>query len=426
MNLGEGNFIRATVNGKKAGFVVFNGNIWLLSDIVAWDRPTTPYYNDVPRHSFHRKQIVWFGLEEMGTGNRLSTFEAWRDYVLSRPGHIAAFMVTIAFLGEQGFELEIRRRNRRSDASEDAATSTDAETTATHAVLTERGADVDFYLDNYKTDNIYQGIHSYHNSHSSGYMNRPSVPFSGHRIGIELEVEANNSDFYHEIVNKKSNWFTREHDSTLGVYGIEFITVPLLPADAKSYAVWQPLCQYLKDKATSWDTNRCGLHVHIGREILGTTEAEQQMTLGKLLIFYQGDVEDWVKATAVFGRSSCYHQPNGTTEELKAVKLLGKSVMKDPDVYAKVDTAMRNKFSTSRYFAINLMNRATVEFRKGRGSINADRIIAVITMVEAICLYCKATQPHDLSLESFKQFLWNNVPCGNPVYRYLNITQPDM
>lgn len=149
------------------------------------------------------------------------------------------------------------------------------------------------------------------------------------------------------------------------------------------------------------------------------------MTLGKLLIFYQSDVEKWVKATAVSGRERCYRQPDGDTEELNALKVLGKCAMKVPDVFKKVDDAMKAKWRSSRYYAINLTNTAAIEFRKGRGSINAGRIIAVVTMTEAICLYCRDTEPSDLSLEDFQSWLFHNIPCGNPIFRYLHITQPD-
>lgn len=436
MEIIEGAFIKATVNGKPAGFTVFNNKIWLLSYVTAWDEPTRDGYDDVPRHGFFKKKIVWHlgSLEPLRAVNE-STFESWRNSVVATTDTIASFMRTIAFPGEDGYEREIRRRSRRNadTATEPATTETEtpSETapnehdTEPATVVAEPRPDIDFYLPNYKTDNIYRGQHGYHNSHASGFLNQPNVPFDGHRIGVELEVVAKTNDYRDEIVAKTSNWFTRERDGSLPSTGIEFITIPLLPDDAKSYRTWQPLCDYLKTRAKSWDTDCCGLHVHIGREILGDTEDERQMTLGKLLIFYQGDVEKWVKATAVFGRERCYHQPDGDTDEIKAVRCLGKSVLKDPDVYAQVDAAMKSKFSTSRYYAINLDNTHTIEFRKGRGSINSDRIIAVITMTEAICLFAKATAPSDLTLENFQSWLFHNVPCGNPMFRYLNITQPD-
>lgn len=414
---------KATVNGKKAALVVFNDSVWLLSYVVAWDRPETAGYSLVPNHSFHKKRIL-------APLRSLDSFAEWRTVFLG--SSCAGDIVSIALPGEPGYDREVHRRTNRRTAANSTATQTtesaeaQTEQSAPCVQSEERRPEIDFYLPNYTHDRIYRGRNSYHASHAHGFMNQPRNSFSGHRIGIELEVEATNDDNFCTITSCSSNWFTRESDASLGDYGVEFITIPLLPDDAKSYATWQPLCNYLKQKAKSWDTGgRCGLHVHIGREILGETENERQITLGKLLIFYQKDVEDWVKATAVFGRQRCYHQPDGNTEELRAVKVLGETVLKDEEVFNKVDRAMKTKFSASRYYAINLHNGATIEFRKGRGSINPDRIIAVITMTEAIVLFAKEHEPADLSLENFKEWLFLNVPCGNPLFRYLDIRQAD-
>lgn len=422
MELRERNFIKATVNGKKAGFVVYHGSIWLLSYTRAWDSPDLAGYASVPKHGFFFKTIV--GLLAYDT-DMYTTFQEWRDYVLQNVSPTRSSLTSIAFPGEDGYDREICRR-RANRESEEAQPEADPAPTEETPQEVSTGPDIDFFLPNYSTDHIYQGLQGYHNSHRSGFLNQPAMPFSGHRIGVELEVEANSSEFYNEIVGKSSNWFTREHDGSLNSLGIEFITVPLLPDDAKSYQTWQPLCTYLKNKAKAWDSERCGLHVHIGREILGDTEDERQMTLGKILIFYQGDVESWIKATTVFGRQRCYNQSDGNTDEIKAVKCLGMGVLKDPNVFAKVDTAMKTKFGSDRYYAVNLQNRHTLEFRKGRGSINADRIIAVVTMTEAICLFAKETQPQDLTLDNFQEWLFLNVPCGNPLFRYLNIRQADV
>lgn len=149
------------------------------------------------------------------------------------------------------------------------------------------------------------------------------------------------------------------------------------------------------------------------------------MTPGRLSISCQSDVGKWVKATAVSGHGRCCRQPDGDTGGLNALRVPGKCAMKVPDVFKRVDDAMKAKWRSSRYHAINLTDTAAVGFRKGRGSINADRIIAVVTMTGAICLYCRDTEPPDLSLEDLQSWLFRNIPCGNPIFRYLHITQPD-
>lgn len=398
---------KATVRGKKAAFVVFNNCVWLLSYVSEWDNPRCPGYDECPRHSFFKRTVI-----ENQVSGYYESWEQWRSNV----NYAELEPEEIKFPGEEGFEREIRRRNRNANQE------SEQEVVPTPP---SEGDGIDFYLPNYTRDNVYTGQNIYHSSHRAGFMNQPRIPFTGHRIGIELEIEAKNGDYQDEINAKSSNWFTRESDGSLGSYGIELITIPLLPDDAKSYNTWMPLCDYLKQRALSWGTNRCGLHVHIGREILGDDENERQMTLGKLLIFYQGDIENWQNAIQVFGRVRCYNQPNGDTDELNAVKCLGKTVLKEREVLNKVDASMKRKFRGNRYYAVNLQNSATIEFRKGRGSINADRIIAIVTFVESICKFCRATDAHELTLDNFKQYLFYNVQCGNPVFRYLGFTQQD-
>lgn len=406
---------KATVNGKKAAFVVFNNNMWLLSYCRDWDRPDDFGYADVPKHSFFKAMIIEEHIQDI--------YHSWQDW---RAGHLYRELSpeNIKFPGEPGYERGVRR-TRRSNETSEPQVEVVFEEVIDEELTDNNDGSIDFYLRNYTTANIYQGLNGYHNSHQRGFMNQPRNDYRGHRIGIELEIEANSRVLQTEICDKTSNWFTRESDGSLGQYGIEFITIPLLPDDAKSYGTWMPLCTYLKNKAKSWDTGRCGLHVHIGREILGDTENEKQLALGKLLIFYQSEIESWDKGISVFGRARCYNQPDGDTEEIKAVKCLGKEVLKDPTVLDKVDRAMKRKFTGNRYFAVNLTNNATIEFREGKGSINADRIIAVVTLTESICLFCRETEAHELTIDKFINWLYNHVDCGNPLYRYLGITQQD-
>lgn len=423
--LQDGNYTKATINGKKCGLVVYEGKIYLLSYVRRWNliRSTehTDLPGDFPRHGFHRAIDIWC-LEEWE-----ESFEQWRDRYLHHGRNRTYGITSIAFPGEEGFEREIvRYRRNRTESTELPNPPAEVVIEQAAPTLTNEGEGIDFYLPNYTTRNVYSGQNGYHNSHARGFMNQPRVSFSGHRIGVELEIEANDGENHRLINRQKSNWFTQERDGSLGSYGVELITIPLLPTDAKSYATWKPLTDFLQGKALSWNTGRCGLHVHIGREILGETEAERQMTLGKILIFYQGDIEMSQWSKDVFGRERCYSQRDGETDEIKAVRCLGKGVLKDADALRKVDTAMKRKFAGDRYYAVNITNNATIEFRKGKGSVNPDRIIAIVTFSEAICLFCKETAASDLTLDNFKEWLLNHVERTNPLYTYINVRREDV
>ena len=265
-----------------------------------------------------------------------------------------------------------------------------------------------FVSDKYEKQAMYSGFHGYHHHHHA-HMNNPVHSFTGHRIGIELEVEFSSSSKRENFCDIKSNWFYRESDSSLGGYGCEIITIPLLPKDAKSVDFWQPLTDYLGSRAKSWDTGRCGLHVHIGREILGRTDEERSETIGKLLYLYHHFVKDTRMNVKIYGRDRGYHDQDGKTLAGTSVKELGSEVLKIKGVKDKVKTAMINRSEQDRYFDINLRNTHTIEFRKGRGSINAKRISMVVDYCERMCLYAKSTPWQQIGYEDFVKFLKSTV-----------------
>lgn len=258
---------------------------------------------------------------------------------------------------------------------------------------------------NYKSDNIYRGFHGYH-THEHSNLNTPKREYRGHRFGVELEVEFANNRRHREFTNLESNWFYCERDGSLGANGCEIVTIPLLPKDAKSIEFWKPLCDTIQPYAKSWDTGRCGLHVHIGREILGRDANEQSETLGKLLYFYHEFLKDTYGNRKIYGRDRGYHDNDGKTDVSKAVNLLGgKKLLKDKDIQKQLGDSMKQKSRESRYFDINCLNAKTIEFRKGRGSIKAERIAMVVEWSELIVKYVKTSSWQIISLEDFKTYL---------------------
>ena len=291
-------------------------------------------------------------------------------------------------------------------------------TTTTTTTSVEEGA---FILKGYETTSIYSGQRGYHSSHSTA-MNQPidGLKDGAYRIGVELEVEAKSYSLRRVINKVKSNWFMQETDGSLSdERGIEFVTIPLLPKDAKSVKTWEPLVEYLKDKATSWRSSRCGLHVHIGREAFGKDENERQGTLGKLLFFYYENIKplDW--NTKIFGRSTTYSERAFNCKESQAIKTLGLDLMKDKKIRAKVDKGLKDAANVTRYFDINVQNANTVEFRKGKGSICADRISAIVTYCDLMVRYCKKTAWDKMTTEGFVEYVKKNAPKTSMLFRFL-------
>lgn len=301
-----------------------------------------------------------------------------------------------------------------------------AATEAHAAAATSAPAENPYMLPNY-TLREYTGFSGYHASHRVE-MNTPANGYSGYRIGVELETEFPTGAARAQFTATPRNWFFCESDASLYNAGCEIITIPLIPADAKNRAVWRPICDRLKALgATSWDNNHCGLHVHIGREILGDTPDEREATLSRLLLFYNLYLNDDATALKVFGRTRCYHEGrHDDTQEFAAVKCLGASVLKDKEIAKRVGDAMKAKQRGERYYTINTTNAATIEFRKGRGSLSVDRIQTIITFCEAACLYCRTSEDVSaLTLDGFRDFIRATVPTTNSLYHYYNMVDAD-
>lgn len=268
----------------------------------------------------------------------------------------------------------------------------------------------EYICDNYKRDTMYRGFHGYHH-HRSVEMNAPKRAYRGHRIGIELEVEFNTQSERQDFCDKPSNWLYRESDGSLGSYGCEIITIPLLPDDAKSIDFWKVLTDSISGHAKSWDTGRCGLHVHMGREILGRTEEQQSETIGKLLYLYHHHVKDTRVNQKIYGRERGYNDTDGKTDIGNAAKIFGGEVFKLKDTSKKVKDAMIERSNRDRYFDINLRNTHTIEFRKGKGSINPNRIAMVVDYCERMCIYARNTPWQQIGYNDFFAFM--KATCTN-------------
>lgn len=270
----------------------------------------------------------------------------------------------------------------------------------------------------YQKDVIFEGMHSYH-AHHGERVNLPLKRYT-HRIGVELEVEFPSSSKRDTFTNIKTNWFYCERDGSLGSYGCEIITIPLHPNDAKSHEFWKPLCDTLVPLgAKSWDTSTCGCHVHIGREILGSDDDEKSQTLGKLLYFYHEYLKDALGNCKIYGRTHGYHDTICKTDVSSAVKTLGSSVLKDKEVREKLDKSMKDRSRTTRYFDVNVMNSATIEFRKGRGSLNPERIAMIVEWSELIVSYAKFTHWKNISMETFRTFIKMKSGLSTMTMKYI-------
>lgn len=267
----------------------------------------------------------------------------------------------------------------------------------------ERNTEVEvesFMCDRYESNVEYVGINDYHSERD---YNQPIKKEKDYLIGVELEVEFKSLAELSYFTDKPSNWFMRERDSSLNSLGCEIITIPLNPTDAKDCDLWETVCSDIRRHAVSWESPRCGLHVHIGRKIFKGYDEED--CIAKMLYLYHQFIHNTGMNTSVFGRSVGYGEHDGKTETSSAVATLGSVVLRDVDIRSRVKKEVVDKSNGIRNMDINITNENTIEFRKGKGSINANRIVAIVEWCELMCKYAIRTPWQQIGLEDFMAFL---------------------
>jgi hypothetical protein len=284
------------------------------------------------------------------------------------------------------------------------------------------------YCDGYATDAWYKGKHEYHHSHGRSFvMNAPTkkskYPF---KVGIELEVCANSQEDYDKITSLKSNWFFMERDSSLDSYGIEIITVPLRFEDASDPSFWKPFTAWLSKHAKSWTKSCCGLHVHIGNEVFKVADMDVDMLKAKLSYAYNYNIDNDPINKMVFGREYGYNASKCTTKSGDAVKTLGEitkkpsGLLKDKDVQDAIVDETKRKMRNDRYYDINYSGDKTTEFRKGRGSINCERIASIVMYCYLMIEWSKKEKWENiLSVDKFRAYLVKHTPEAHPLCRFI-------
>ena len=224
--------------------------------------------------------------------------------------------------------------------------------------------------------------------HEYGYKPYPIFHGEGNRLlGVELEVDEGgyNQDVAREVIDILGDDFVYcKYDGSLRD-GFEIVSHPAT-LEYHSQVDWGGVLDYLRNEGyESHDAETCGLHVHMNRKGFGDTEEEQELGISKVLFFIERHWDKVVK----FSRR--------TQSQLNewASRYLGSSPEHPEDVleYAKNDL--------SRYRAVNLCPRHTIEIRVFRGSLVYETLMATLQFCDL--LYDIA----ELSLEAVMDITWN-------------------
>lgn len=237
-------------------------------------------------------------------------------------------------------------------------------------------------------------------------------------FGIEVEVEAGRnyelaSEYAYRLEALDLAYL--KSDGSLN-HGFEIVTHPMSHDFFKNEAqeLWDTLEQLRTNdpyKVKAWDTNTCGLHIHISRT--GFSSGAHMHRFLNLVYsnqeFYEKlagrSSDQWAKFTDII------RQDYKRDEE-------GNRLLNEYGSYALTTTrSFKNKlsthFHTDRYSAVNTNNPATLEMRIFRGSVNGTTIKAQLDLAHASVEYTRTINANDvingaLTADSFMWYIFEH------------------
>ena len=232
------------------------------------------------------------------------------------------------------------------------------------------------------------------------YSTRPDPVFFGGNSGYGLELEIDDGDYKQEAARNiraagRDHIYIKE-DGSLSYDGMEIVTHPATLEYHVNNFPWSEICEMAESYGyRSHDTNTCGLHIHASRSLFGTTQIEQDLTIAKIILL----IDRWYDSYIVrFARRDISKMRQWADKPNADIR---------PGDNANDAINKSKKTAESRYKAVNLCNRSTVEFRFFRGTLNRDTIIASIQWVDTIIRYCRNTPLKDLFNVS-----WDEIFCN--------------
>jgi hypothetical protein len=231
-------------------------------------------------------------------------------------------------------------------------------------------------------------------------------PRDGMLLGVELEVEVR-SDWErgeraeHVLDTIGEDFVICKEDGSLN-HGFEIVTAPAdLPTQRER---WTRLLQTTPRGMKSWNTQTCGMHVHVSRAAL------TPLSLGKLLVFVAQE-QKFVEELA--GRSSAQWAAispkkltdGGTVEREDGSPIIDANGNMTGHWVRGRRTGIAQKRGGLRYEAVNLCNYNTIEFRIFKGSLKLQTVLKNIEFATALVAYTRQCGLNDLTRRKFCQWI---------------------
>ncbi len=240
------------------------------------------------------------------------------------------------------------------------------------------------------------------------YSCKPAPIFKGTSkrnmyLGFELETELRRLDAGAQYASSALQGIAYlKHDGSIS-NGFEIVTHPHTHQEYRenSALLWNTIETLRKDyEARSWDTDTCGLHIHLSRD--GFSSGAH---LHRFIAFVYHNAPHMMKFA---GRKTRFARFNDvyTFDEYDRPVFSIKHKVGNPD-----------RYSSERYSAVNTQNSKTIELRFFRGTMNTSGVLSALDLAQAMVEYTRELRLDDVKLGALS-WLWfaDYVVSNNGLY----------
>ncbi len=222
-------------------------------------------------------------------------------------------------------------------------------------------------------------------------------------LGFELETELPRVDSGSAFASRNLQGIAYlKHDGSIS-NGFEIVTHPHTHQEYRenSALLWNTIESLRKDyDARSWDTDTCGLHIHLSRD--GFSSGAH---LHRFIAFVYHNAPHMMKFA---GRKSRFARFNDvyTFDEYDRPVFSIKHKVGNPD-----------RHSTERYSAVNTQNKNTIELRFFRGTMKASGVLSALDLAQAMVEYTRELRLDDVKLGALSwEWFADYVVSNNGLY----------
>lgn len=231
----------------------------------------------------------------------------------------------------------------------------------------------------------------------------PTVKFYGNDkdntlpyLGVELEIDNggeldSNVKILVNMMNKDGEHFVYcSHDGSLN-NGFEIITQPAtLEYHMSIKSIYQEAFKKLrKMEYLSHDTTTCGFHVHFNRSFFAENETEN---IGKLIYL----VNHFWNKFVIFARRPEFRMDR-----------YSKKINMDTNRY--ISAANKTELHEYHYYAINIANPDTIEFRMFKGTLNVNTFLATLQFVHNCIVTAREKSASEIQNMRFEELVSERI-----------------